>query len=160
MLSRELDCTSIVRKMTAFFFFLSVYTPKWCSSDAYFFCLQGTVQLACKRNSFGLKSLLPSGSARCGEYLFCVCALADFLSNQAIYFADTTAAVIYMTFRSMTQARGTRTTSFLKKKQGSRHCVMKRDTWPCTRTCWKRKPGKVRIPGNGCRDFGSSYHQF
>lgn len=41
-----------------------------------------------------------------------------FLSNPVIRFSGTMAAVIYMTFRSTTQARGTRTTSCLKRRPG------------------------------------------
>lgn len=73
MLSQELDCTSIVGKKKPFFPSVPVH-PKCCSSDAYVFCLPGTVQLPCKRNSFGFKSLLPSGSHDAVS-ISCVCAL-------------------------------------------------------------------------------------
>lgn len=64
-------------------------------------------------------------------------------SNLSYHPTDMMGGVIYMTFQSMTVGHGTHPTSCRRKRPGSRHCVMKSGTWPCTLTCWKRRPDKV-----------------
>lgn len=100
--------------------------------------------------------LISSLKRRC---LLCVARLVHFLrSNPRYRSTDMTAVVIYMTFQSMTAGHGTRRTSCRRRKPGSKRCVMRSGTWPCTLTCWKRRRDKVTL-GNRSRDSTSRPQQ-
>lgn len=75
-------------------------------------------------------------------------------SNPSLHPTGMMGAVTCMTSRSTTQARGTETTSCPRKRPGSRLCVMRSGTWPCTQTCWRKKPDKVGLSDS---QLGASY---
>lgn len=69
---------------------------------------------------------------------------AHLLLSNAFYWPTGTMGVVTCTTSpSTTAGRGTRPTSCLRKRSGSKRCVTKSVIWLCTPTCWRRKPDKV-----------------